>query len=71
MGPIRGYKKRKKIDKRTEENGSGSGSAEKEGPVDWWDEFSKRINGMLFSFTVIRFLLPFLLFSFVFLVWMF
>ncbi|XP_021627400.1 protein ALP1-like isoform X2 [Manihot esculenta] len=45
MGPIRGYKKRKKIDKRTEENGSGSGSAEKEGPVDWWDEFSKRING--------------------------
>ncbi|KAJ9178243.1 hypothetical protein P3X46_010143 [Hevea brasiliensis] len=42
MGPIRGYKKRKKIDKRTEENGSGSGSA---GPVDWWDEFSKRING--------------------------
>ncbi|KDP44193.1 hypothetical protein JCGZ_05660 [Jatropha curcas] len=50
MGPIRGYKKRKKTDKRTEENasgsGSGSGSTEKEGPVDWWDEFSKRINGL-------------------------
>ncbi|XP_065864985.1 protein ALP1-like [Euphorbia lathyris] len=48
MGPIRGYKKRKKTDRRTEENasGSGSGSAEKDGPLDWWDDFSKRINGI-------------------------
>lgn len=51
MGPIRGYKKRRKTDKRTEENASASasasGSAEKERSVDWWDEFSKRINGIL------------------------
>ncbi|WCJ41186.1 PIF / Ping-Pong family of plant transposase [Euphorbia peplus] len=49
MGPIRGYKKRKKIDRRcTEENasGSGSGSAEKDGPFDWWDDLSKRVNGV-------------------------
>ncbi|EEF27236.1 conserved hypothetical protein [Ricinus communis] len=48
MGPIRGYKKRKKTDKRTEENASGSasGSTEKEAPLDWFDEFSKRINGI-------------------------
>ncbi|KAJ9188954.1 hypothetical protein P3X46_000303 [Hevea brasiliensis] len=50
MGPIRGYKKRKKTDKRAEDNAyasaSASVSAEKEGPVDWWDEFSKRINGL-------------------------
>lgn len=49
MGPIRGYKKRRKTDKRTEENASASasGSAEKERSVDWWDEFSKSINGIL------------------------
>lgn len=47
MGPVRGVRKRKKADKKPEENASGSGSSEKEGPVDWWDEFSKRINGII------------------------
>ncbi|KAI5322092.1 hypothetical protein L3X38_031164 [Prunus dulcis] len=46
MGPVRGVRKRKKADKKPEENASGSGSSEKEGPADWWDEFSKRINGL-------------------------
>ncbi|KAM0996380.1 hypothetical protein ACFX13_006450 [Malus domestica] len=46
MGPVRGIRKRKKAEKKGEENASGSGSSEKEGPVDWWDEFSRRINGM-------------------------
>lgn len=50
MGPIRGYKKKRKTDRRTEENasGSGSGSGEKEGPLDWWDDLSKRFNGTFF-----------------------
>ncbi|KAI4334495.1 hypothetical protein L6164_019178 [Bauhinia variegata] len=46
MGPAKGFKKRKKTEKKHDENGSDSGSPEKEGPVDWWDEFSKRIHGL-------------------------
>ncbi|KAL1361719.1 hypothetical protein HN51_010047 [Arachis hypogaea] len=48
MGPVRGYKKRKKQDKKHDENGSSaSGSPQnKEGPLDWWHDFSKRINGL-------------------------
>ncbi|XP_057479536.1 protein ALP1-like [Actinidia eriantha] len=42
MGPVRGYKKRRKI----EPNASASGSSE-EGSVDWWDVFSKRVAGLL------------------------
>ncbi|GLU11650.1 hypothetical protein SLE2022_283830 [Rubroshorea leprosula] len=45
MGPARGLKKRRKVEKNPAENGSGSGSSEKEASVDWWDEFSKRITG--------------------------
>ncbi|KAF7805494.1 protein ALP1-like [Senna tora] len=47
MGPVRGLKKRKRVEKKHDENGSASasGSPEKDGHVDWWDEFSKRING--------------------------
>lgn len=42
-----GMKKRRKVEKKGEENGSGS-SLEKEGSVDWWDEFSKKIKGEIF-----------------------
>lgn len=62
MGPVRGFKKRKKAEKNKsheDQNASGSGSSEKEGPLDWWDEFSKRINGM--------FALMLLLYSYLFL----
>ncbi|GLT65065.1 hypothetical protein SLA2020_375170 [Shorea laevis] len=47
MGPVRGLKKRRKVEKKPAENGSGcgSGSSEMEASVDWWDEFSKRITG--------------------------
>jgi hypothetical protein len=45
MGPVRGSRKRKKTEKKHEENASASGSPE-EGPLDWWDEFSRRINGI-------------------------
>ncbi|PSR95135.1 Nuclease [Actinidia chinensis var. chinensis] len=39
MGPVRGYKKRRKIEKKVETNAEGS--------VDWWVVFSKRIAGLL------------------------
>lgn len=64
MGPIRGLRKRKKTEKKPEENASGSGSSEKEGPVDWWDEFIKRISGMFFFDILIA--LPYLLLLFLF-----
>ncbi|KAF5802118.1 putative harbinger transposase-derived nuclease domain-containing protein [Helianthus annuus] len=41
MGPIRGRKKKRKIDN---ENGVVCGSLE-EGSVDWWDQFCKQITG--------------------------
>ncbi|XVF68699.1 hypothetical protein PTKIN_Ptkin11bG0022400 [Pterospermum kingtungense] len=50
MGPVRGLKRRRKIEKKPEENASAfasaSGSSEKERSVDWWGELSKRINGL-------------------------
>lgn len=45
MGPIRGNKKKRKIELKVDiENVFASGSSE-EGSFDWWDEFSKRIAG--------------------------
>ncbi|KAL4571001.1 hypothetical protein LXL04_017751 [Taraxacum kok-saghyz] len=45
MGPIRGNKKKRKIDLKVDiDNVFASGSSE-EGGIDWWDEFSKRIAG--------------------------
>jgi hypothetical protein len=49
MGPVRGIRKRRKTEKNHDNNGSGSGSSEKEGVVDWWDELSKKINGIFLS----------------------
>ncbi|XP_062084884.1 protein ALP1-like [Humulus lupulus] len=46
MAPVRGSKKRKKTEKKPEENAYGSGSSEKDGPLDWWDELLRRINGL-------------------------
>ncbi|KEH39411.1 hypothetical protein MtrunA17_Chr2g0327841 [Medicago truncatula] len=53
MGPVRGTKKRRKTEKTHDNNngsGSASGSSEKEGLVDWWDELSKKINGIFLGF---------------------
>ncbi|XP_016745044.1 protein ALP1-like [Gossypium hirsutum] len=44
MGPVRGLKKRRKIEKKPEENASDS--SEKERSIDWWDELSKKMNGL-------------------------
>ncbi|KAF4361919.1 hypothetical protein F8388_005655 [Cannabis sativa] len=46
MAPVRGSKKRKKTEKKPEENAYGSGSSERDGPLDWWDELLRRINGL-------------------------
>lgn len=48
MSLVRGFfRKRKKTDKKHEENASASGSLRlEEGPLDWWDEFSWRVNGI-------------------------
>ncbi|KAK9175990.1 hypothetical protein WN944_028002 [Citrus x changshan-huyou] len=45
MAPIRGSKKRRKIEKKAEGNASASGSSEQEASFVWWLEYSKRING--------------------------
>ncbi|XP_061372546.1 protein ALP1-like [Gastrolobium bilobum] len=47
MGPVRGLKKRRKPEKKHDKNGSSaSGSPDKEGSEDWWDELSNRMNGL-------------------------
>ncbi|XP_043698823.1 protein ALP1-like [Telopea speciosissima] len=45
MGPVRGFKKRRKVEKKFEQNASAS--SEQEERADWWDEFSRRIAGPL------------------------
>ncbi|GMG98233.1 hypothetical protein Nepgr_000073 [Nepenthes gracilis] len=49
MGPVRGVKKRRRTEKNIEHNVSASGSSENEVSGDWWVDFSKRINGLLYS----------------------
>lgn len=56
MAPIRGSKKRRKIEKKAEGNASASGSSEQEASFVWWLEYSKRING-IYSFTILLLLL--------------
>lgn len=44
MGPVRGNKKKRKIEKKAEENSLVSGSSE-EGCAEWWDVLSKTVAG--------------------------
>lgn len=44
MGPVRGNKKRRKIERKAEENSLVSGSSE-EGSTEWWEVLSKTIAG--------------------------
>lgn len=55
MGPVRGFKKKRKPEKKHDKNGSAaaSGSPEGDGPVDWWDDLSKRMNGRFLSFCLL------------------
>ena len=65
MGPIRGFKRRKKAaDKKVVDQNvlpsfatvaSTLGSQPQ--PLDWWDEFSKRISGNIITFVSLKFLM--------------
>lgn len=50
MGPIRGFKRRKKAEKKVDQNVLDSALAslqpqQPQQPLDWWDDFSRRITG--------------------------
>lgn len=45
MGPIRGFKKRKKADKKVDQNVLVASLRSQPQPLDWWDDFSQRITG--------------------------
>ncbi|XP_068644504.1 protein ALP1-like [Aristolochia californica] len=45
MGPVRGFKRRRKLERKVE--GEGVSESSEQEPVDWWDDFSKRITGPL------------------------
>ncbi|KAJ4978025.1 hypothetical protein NE237_008805 [Protea cynaroides] len=48
MGPVRGFRKRRRVEKKFERNASAvSASSEQEDPADWWNEFSRRITRSL------------------------
>ncbi|KAK4764086.1 hypothetical protein SAY87_013524 [Trapa incisa] len=44
MASAEGLKKRRKTEKKAEAIGSDSGSSHNKEPVDWWDEFCRRVN---------------------------
>ncbi|KAA8534247.1 hypothetical protein F0562_031764 [Nyssa sinensis] len=46
MGPIRGFKRRKKVEK-VDQNAPLPSMRSQPLPLDWWDDFSKRITGPL------------------------
>lgn len=46
MGPIRGFKRKKKAEKKVDQNVFAAASLSSQPqPLDWWDEFSQRITG--------------------------
>jgi hypothetical protein len=45
MGPIRGFKKRKKAEKKADQNVLAASLRSQPQPLDWWDDFSQRITG--------------------------
>ncbi|XP_022997817.1 protein ALP1-like [Cucurbita maxima] len=47
MGPIRGSRKKKKLERKLDANAStASDSSEKDDALDWWDDFSRRTIGL-------------------------
>ncbi|KAK3004016.1 hypothetical protein RJ639_017991 [Escallonia herrerae] len=47
MAPVRGYKKKRKVEKRVEHKVFLASGSSEDGSVDWWEDFSKRIPGMV------------------------
>ncbi|RVX13885.1 hypothetical protein CK203_010283 [Vitis vinifera] len=46
MEPSRGLKRKRKAEAKVEENGLATSPLSQPLPLDWWDDFSKRITGM-------------------------
>lgn len=59
MASADGLRKRRKTEKKAEAIGSDSGSSHNKEPVDWWDEFCKRVNGTPNPLLLCFFLLSF------------
>lgn len=46
MGPVRGFKKRKKAEKKVYQNALAASLSQTQ-PLDWWDDFSRRLSGKI------------------------
>lgn len=50
MGPVRGFKRKRKVKKKVVGEGESTAVAsEQGGSADWWDGFSRRITGLYSS----------------------
>lgn len=49
MGPVRGSKRKRKLEKKVFGDGEPTGVTSEQGSADWWDDFSRRITGLCFS----------------------
>ncbi|XXG75101.1 hypothetical protein AAC387_Pa07g3682 [Persea americana] len=47
MGPVRGSKRKRKLEKKVFGDGEPTGVTSEQGSADWWDDFSRRITGPL------------------------
>ncbi|XP_041000421.1 protein ALP1-like [Juglans microcarpa x Juglans regia] len=47
MGPIRGFKRKKRAEKKVDQNVLAALLRSQPQPLDWWDDFSQRITGPL------------------------
>ncbi|XP_042968605.1 protein ALP1-like [Carya illinoinensis] len=47
MGPIRGFKRKKRAEKKVDQNVLAALLRSQPQPLDWWDDFSQRITGTL------------------------
>lgn len=52
MGPVRGHKKKRKVEKKVEKDSLASGSSEN-GSADWWEMLSKRVAGKIIIFSYV------------------
>lgn len=49
MGPVRGLKRKRKLEKKVFGDGESTAVTTEQGSADWWDGFSRRITGLCFS----------------------
>lgn len=58
MGPVKGQKKKRKVEKKVEKDDLASGSSQNGSAADWFEILSKRIagNNLIFSLSFLLFL---------------